>query len=242
MKNYLPIAEAIKLSGIAEDEFYAKYVNGGIISVQINNGNTSIELSEFLRVFPNARYEKYPINPNPELELQLKQLKLEHLEYQIANLEQQVSKQQEEYEWLRTKFDNTTLLLEQKLDTSEVDRYKQEIRQLSHLALEWEKKYNTLLAANELKSLMRENRDLKDQLSSIAEFSKQQSALANAKKELNDELAVEMERLQLLKTEINKLESEKNTVQETFHTQEVTTPVKPVIIETSKRRKLFGIF
>ena len=136
MSNYLTIAEAIDLSGISKEEFNSKYIDGGIISVRVENGERSIELSEFLRVFPSVRVAKTATHPDPMVELQLKQLKIENLEYQIASLQRQLERQNDEYEWLRGKFDNTTLLLEQKLDTSELDRYKQEIRQLSQQAMQ----------------------------------------------------------------------------------------------------------
>jgi predicted nucleic acid-binding Zn-ribbon protein len=160
----LTINEAVELSGIAMDVFYEKYIHGGIISTQVEDGVRRIELSEFIRVFPNARLETNKLDEDIFVDNQLKQLKIDNLEHQIAHLQRQLDKQLEDYHWLRDKFDNTTLLLEQKMDTSEVDKYKQEIRQLSQLAMQWEKKYNTLLAANELKALLKENRDLKQKL------------------------------------------------------------------------------
>lgn len=168
MTNYLSIEEATELSGIPSAIFNEKYLNGGIISVRVEDGKKTIEMSEFLRVFPNAKIEKNKSHSDITIDNQLKQMKIENLEYQVASLQRQLEKHGEEYEWLRSKFDNTTLLLEQKLDNSEVDKYKQEIRQLTHQAMQWEKKYNTLLAANELKSLLKENMELKQKLESSA--------------------------------------------------------------------------
>jgi hypothetical protein len=168
MTNYLSIEEATELSGIPSAIFNEKYLNGGIISVRVEDGKKTIEMSEFLRVFPNAKIEKNKSHADITIDNQLKQMKIENLEYQVANLQRQLEKHSEEYDWLRGKFDNTTLLLEQKLDNSEVDKYKQEIRQLTHQAMQWEKKYNTLLAANELKSLLKENMELKQKLESSA--------------------------------------------------------------------------
>jgi hypothetical protein len=168
MSNYLSIDEAIELSGIPSAIFNEKYLQGGVISVKVEDGKKTIEVSEFLRVFPHAKIEKNKSHADIAIDNQLKQMKIENLEYQVANLQRQLEKHSEEYEWLRSKFDNTTLLLEQKLDTSEIDKYKQEIRQLTHQAMQWEKKYNTLLAANELKSLLKENMELKQKLESSA--------------------------------------------------------------------------
>lgn len=164
MSNFLSIEDAIERSGIQAEDFEQNYIESGKISVQVNDGVKQIELSEFFRVFPLSKNTPNKPNQNLELELALKNLKIENLEYQVANLQRQLGKQDDEYNWLRSKFDNTTLLLEQKLDTSEVDKYKQEIRLLSHQAIQWEKKYNTLLAATELKVLSRENRELKEQI------------------------------------------------------------------------------
>ena len=166
MNNYLSIEEATELSGIPSAIFNEKYLNGGIISVRVEDGKKTIEMSEFLRVFPNAKIEKDKSHADIIIDNQLKQMKIENLEYQVANLQRQLEKHGEDYNWLRGKFDNTTLLLEQKLDSSEVDKYKQEIRQLTHQAMQWEKKYNTLLAANELKNLLKENMELKHKLES----------------------------------------------------------------------------
>jgi hypothetical protein len=168
MTNYLSIEEATELSGIPSTIFNEKYLNGGIISVRVEDGKKTIEMSEFLRVFPNAKIEKDKSHADIVIDNQLKQMKIENLEYQVANLQRQLEKHGEDYNWLRGKFDNTTLLLEQKLDSSEVDKYKQEIRQLTHQAMQWEKKYNTLLAANELKNLLKENMELKHKLESSA--------------------------------------------------------------------------
>ena len=166
MTNYLAINEAIELSGVREEIFHEKYLNNGQISVIVENGNKHIEISEFLRVFPDAKMRLYKLKNQvaPELDLQLKQMKIEYLEYRVSQLERQLEKQIAEYDWLRHKFDNSTLLLEQKMDNSELDKYKQEVRQLNQQIIAWEKKYNALVTADEFKSLLNENNLLKQQL------------------------------------------------------------------------------
>lgn len=177
MSNYLSIDEAVDLSGMDKETFVNRYIEGGIISINVENGIRSIELSEFLRVFPNAKSKTVLTANDARVEVLLSQQKIENLEYQVVQLQRQLEKQTEDYNWLRNKFDNTTLLLEQKLDTSELDQHKQEIKKLSEQSIQWEKKYNTLLAANELKTLIKENRDLKEKLDSIS--SRQKNMAAN---------------------------------------------------------------
>lgn len=238
MSNFLSIEEAIEKSGINPQDFEKNYVETGIISTQVNDGIKQIELSEFFRVFPQQKINSYNSEHKLELELALKDLKIENLEYQVANLQRQLVKQDDEYNWLRSKFDNTTLLLEQKLDTSEVDKYKQEIRLLSHQAIQWEKKYNTLLAATELKALSRENRELKEQLSIYAK--PPQTEIESHTNNLQDKDAEDKLSMESLKAEIMRLRqiqaeviSSKTTIE--THTQE-SQPHKP------QRRKIFGIF
>lgn len=238
MSNYLSLNEAQELANIDEGVFLNKYVNGGILSVTIVDDERKVELSEFFRVFPHARKEKKVISSeNSELELQLSQMKVENLEYKIASLERQLEKQTDEHNWLRSKFDNTTMLLEQKLDTSEVDKYKQEIHHLSHQAIQWEKKYNTLLAANELKTLLRENRELKEQISAKP----QAPVVPEHKQPEQDQLKVEVEHFKSLKAEIAALQ-QALLAQQAVTITDKNSPVDEVSQITPKRRKIFGIF
>lgn len=138
MQNYLTIDEASELSGLERENFIRDYIETGVVSIKVEDGVKSIELSEFLRVFPNAKLKKVD-SIDPEIDLLLKQQKIENLEYQLVQLKRQLEKQDEDYSWLRNKFDSTTLLLEQKLDTSELDKHKQEIKKLSEESIQWEK-------------------------------------------------------------------------------------------------------
>lgn len=218
MSNFLSIEEAIAISGIPAAEFYSRYIDGGLISIQVEDGTKRVEVSEFLRVFPHAQLKPKANAQELEVENILHKQKIENLERQVAQLQRQLDKQFDEYDWLRTKFDNTTLLLEQKLDTSELDKYKQEIRQLNQQAIQWEKKYNTLLAANELKTLLRENRELKQQMEANA---KELIASAKAEQQAMQQQAQEENNQKHLKTVANQ------------------APEVPV---AKKRRKIFGIF
>jgi len=246
MSNFLSIEEAIELSEIEADDFRENYIEAGKISVQVNNGLKQIELSEFYRVFPQRQHIQRKYNQNIELELELKELKIENLEYQVVNLQRQLDKQSEEYNWLRGKFDNTTLLLEQKLDTSEVDKYKQEIRLLSHQAIQWEKKYNTLLAANELKTLVRENRELKEQLQVQIKPPQSEFTPPTPNQQMSAEqikLSAEVLRLEALKAEILRLQQ--LAVSGTINSKDNLAASEE--LQTSKasktpRHKIFGLF
>lgn len=238
MSNYLSLNEAQELANIDEGVFLNKYVNGGILSVTIVDDERRVELSEFFRVFPHARRERKVISSESgELELQLSQMKVENLEYKIASLERQLEKQTDEHNWLRSKFDNTTMLLEQKLDTSEVDKYKQEIHQLSHQAIQWEKKYNTLLAANELKTLLRENRELKEQINAKPPT----PVVPENKPPEQDQLKAEIEQFKSLKMEIATLQQQL-LAQQAANIAEKSTPAEVASEVKPKRRKIFGIF
>jgi len=168
MPNYLTIDEAVNLSGLSKETFVDQYIERGVISVKVEDGVKTVELSEFLRVFPDAKASRKNFDNDIQVEVLLKQQKIENLEYQVVQLQRQLEKQTEDYNWLRNKFDSTTLLLEQKLDTSELDQHKQEIKKLGEQSIQWEKKYNTLLAASELKTLIKENKELKEKLESLA--------------------------------------------------------------------------
>ena len=83
MSNFLSIEEAIELSEIEADDFRENYIEAGKISVQVNNGLKQIELSEFYRVFPQRQHIQRKYNQNFELELELKELKIENLNLEL---------------------------------------------------------------------------------------------------------------------------------------------------------------
>ncbi|AUR52135.1 hypothetical protein [Aquella oligotrophica] len=248
MQNYLSINEASNMSGLSEDVFVQQYIDSGVISIKVEDGVKSIELSEFLRVFPNAK-AKAVNSGNSEVELALKQQKIENLEYQVVQLQRQLEKQSEDYSWLRNKFDSTTLLLEQKLDTSELDKHKQEIKKLSEESVQWEKKYNTLLAANELKTLLKENRELKEKLESLNKVSSTKpsnvvrsepvappAVSASGATPVNNSLQSPSAQVKSSNPVMPTSTSENQYRHQTATLERQSEPVKP------KRRKIFGIF
>ena len=78
MSNFLSIEDAIKSSGIQAEDFEQNYIETGKISIQVNDGIRQIELSEFFRVFPQLQSTWHDANRNLELELALKNLKIEN--------------------------------------------------------------------------------------------------------------------------------------------------------------------
>lgn len=249
MQNYLSIDEAASMSGLSEEAFVQQYIDSGVISIKVEDGIKSIELSEFLRVFPNAK-AKTINSGNSETELALKQQKIENLEYQVVQLQRQLEKQSEDYSWLRNKFDSTTLLLEQKLDTSELDKHKQEIKKLSEESIQWEKKYNTLLAANELKTLLKENRELKEKLESLNKATPTKITSAprsepvvqpatinsSAATPVNNSLQSSSTQIKSSNPVMPTSNSENQYRHQTSTLERQSEPIKP------KRRKIFGIF
>jgi predicted nucleic acid-binding Zn-ribbon protein len=240
MSSFLSLSEASKIVGCSEEQLKQQFIDSGILSAHVNAGEITIERSELSRVFPEARLAKPDESVNYELELQLKQLQIENLEYKVASLERQLLKQAEEYAWLRGKFDNTALLLEQKLDTSEVDQYKQEIRTLAQQALQWEKKYNMLLAANEVKSLVRENRELKEQLTQTKPNMAPEISQPTASSDLpapdyQQQLAHQQQEIANLKAQLHQLTTDDSATELQTTTSEIGQPL-------AKRRKILGIF
>ena len=54
------ISEAIRLVGISRSQFYTKYINKGIISVQVEADKKFIDISELIRVFGNVHLVNSP--------------------------------------------------------------------------------------------------------------------------------------------------------------------------------------
>lgn len=54
------ISEAIRLSGVSRSQFYTKYINKGVISVQVEDDKKFIDTSELIRVFGNVQLKNSP--------------------------------------------------------------------------------------------------------------------------------------------------------------------------------------
>jgi hypothetical protein len=51
------ISEAIRMAGVSRSHFYNKYINKGLISVQVEDDKKLIDVSELIRVFGNIQIE-----------------------------------------------------------------------------------------------------------------------------------------------------------------------------------------
>lgn len=108
----LSISEAARLAGISRNHLYKKYINEGLISVTTNNNKPCIDVSELLRVFPNAKMitddKSHEItldnNENTELISVLKE-QLANAKEQINKAEQQIAKAENRETWLQSQID-----------------------------------------------------------------------------------------------------------------------------------------
>lgn len=51
------ISEAIRMAGVSRSHFYNKYINKGLISVQVDDDKKFIDVSELIRLFGNIQLE-----------------------------------------------------------------------------------------------------------------------------------------------------------------------------------------
>jgi Skp family chaperone for outer membrane proteins len=108
----LSISEAARLAGISRNHLYKKYINEGLISVTTDNNKPCIDVSELLRVFPNAKMitddksQEITLdnNENTELISVLKE-QLANAKEQINKAEQQIAKAENRETWLQSQID-----------------------------------------------------------------------------------------------------------------------------------------
>lgn len=95
----ISISEAARLAGISRNHLYKKYINEGLLSVTTDNNKPCIDVSELLRVFPNAKMitgDKLHDNTvdnteNTDIIAVLKE-QLAYAKEQVNKAEQQISK------------------------------------------------------------------------------------------------------------------------------------------------------
>ena len=102
------ITEAAKLAGISRTQLYRGFINKGKISVIKENERAAIDVSELLRVFPNATVdtsnlvtEVTPSNTNDTPDTDIVTL----LKEQLHKAESQLSEAKDREEWLKTQID-----------------------------------------------------------------------------------------------------------------------------------------
>lgn len=124
----LSITQAASAAGISRSHLYKKYINTGIISVEVVDDKKVIDVSEIVRVFGNV------IKHNPEIHENTQKSLLEHSEKDriIAILERELSDlkahAKEREEWLKSQIDELrrqhSNLLENKQTTDKPKRKK----------------------------------------------------------------------------------------------------------------------
>lgn len=115
------ITEASKLVKISRTTMYKKYINTGIISVELVNGVKQIDVSELIRVFGvihEVDSQVYTDKTDVDSEKDNQKDKI------IALLESQLYEAKEREKWLMLQLEKTTHLLENKQPQEKPKRKK----------------------------------------------------------------------------------------------------------------------
>lgn len=112
------ISEAIRMAGVSRSHFYNKYINKGLISVQLEEDKKLIDTSELIRVFGNIQPENnnrehYKTTEDIE-STSTKDKIIELLEQQLRDAKQREIEAKDREEWLKAQLEKTTHLLEDK--------------------------------------------------------------------------------------------------------------------------------
>lgn len=115
------ITEASKLVKISRATMYKKYINTGIISVELVNGVKQIDVSELIRVFGvihevDSQVDTDKTDVDSEKDNQKDKI--------IALLESQLYEAKEREKWLMLQLEKTTHLLENKQPQEKPKRKK----------------------------------------------------------------------------------------------------------------------
>jgi hypothetical protein len=110
------ISEAIRMVGVSRSHFYNKYINKGLISVQVEDCKKLIDVSELIRVFGNIQLENNSTEQIRTLENINNTAEKDKI---IQLLEKQLQEAKEREEWLKSQLEKTTHLLEDKTKENE---------------------------------------------------------------------------------------------------------------------------
>lgn len=103
------ISEAIRMAGISRSHFYNKYINKGLISVQVEDDKKLIDVSELIRVFGDIHVEN--INKEQVRTIEYtentsdKNKVIELLEQQLLEFKQREIEAKNREEWLQKQID-----------------------------------------------------------------------------------------------------------------------------------------
>lgn len=115
------ITEAAKLVNISRATMYNKYINAGIISVEVVDGVKQIDISELIRVFGSIQ----ELDSKLDVAYTVLDNKLDTSKDKIiALLEAQLSEAREREKWLMSQLEKTTHLLENKQEQNPPKRKK----------------------------------------------------------------------------------------------------------------------
>lgn len=122
------ISEAIRMVGVSRSHFYNKYINKGLISVQVEDDKKLIDVSELIRVFGNIHVERIDQEHIRTVEdikdTQDKNKIIELLEQQLLESKQRESEAKNREEWLHKQIDELRLQQQNLLENKVVGRKK----------------------------------------------------------------------------------------------------------------------
>jgi phage terminase small subunit len=103
------ISEAIRMVGVSRSHFYNKYINKGLLSIQIERDKKIIDVSELIRVFGNIHTENNHKEQNKTTEdinnTLNKDKIIELLEHQLREVKQREIEAKTREEWLQNQID-----------------------------------------------------------------------------------------------------------------------------------------
>lgn len=104
------ISEAIRMAGVSRSHFYNKYINKGLISVQVEDDKKLIDVSELIRVFGDIHVEnssKEHIRTVEHIESTPDKNKIiELLEQQLQESKQRENDAKNREAWLQQQIDD----------------------------------------------------------------------------------------------------------------------------------------
>lgn len=122
------ISEAIRMAGVSRSHFYNKYINKGLVSVQLKDDKKLIDVSELIRVFGNIQIE----NSNKEHSSTIEDTNntagnskiIELLEQQLQESKQREIEAKNREEWLQKQIDELRQQQNNLLENKRITRKK----------------------------------------------------------------------------------------------------------------------
>ena len=103
--NKVTITEAARLAGISRQHLYRGFINTGKISVIKDNDKSVIEISELLRVFPDAKIVTTDSDTTPQQETIRNDNVTSDNSELVTMLKTQLAEAKEREEWLKQQID-----------------------------------------------------------------------------------------------------------------------------------------